>query len=325
MSTDGANGARAGAGTSGTGGAAKVCVRCGVDCAGRPRVKDGTGRYTCRPCHDAMAAARASGGETAVAAPEPSANPLFTSSSDGGYEVADQAPAVAQITCGKCGVGRPPSMITCPSCGHNPFSEKEAPAPKERTAKGPMKGLACASCGYDMKGLKTLKCPECGHANRVSTKADFYKDVSRDVARAAYMKPAIIGAVSTLIIAGCSVSMGGGVYLLIMSILLFVGYALFWVVTQVCSYLWIGLDANLKLFSVQLFAAHAAANAVSVGLATATGGFNFSGGLFGGGLMVLLLMTMVELEKWDAIIIVFLNRVLVWGMTFGLIAAFGLK
>ena len=30
----------------------KVCVVCGADCAGRPRVKDPRGRYFCKPCYE---------------------------------------------------------------------------------------------------------------------------------------------------------------------------------------------------------------------------------------------------------------------------------
>lgn len=42
---------RAGAAVAG----GKHCIVCGVDCAGRPRVKDPQGRYYCRPCYDSKA------------------------------------------------------------------------------------------------------------------------------------------------------------------------------------------------------------------------------------------------------------------------------
>lgn len=35
----------------------KVCVHCGVNCEGRPRVKDAEGRYACKACFDRLAAA----------------------------------------------------------------------------------------------------------------------------------------------------------------------------------------------------------------------------------------------------------------------------
>jgi hypothetical protein len=34
----------------------KVCVHCGVNCEGRPRVKDADGRYACKACFDRIAA-----------------------------------------------------------------------------------------------------------------------------------------------------------------------------------------------------------------------------------------------------------------------------
>jgi hypothetical protein len=313
----------------------KVCVRCKADCTGRPRVKDVKGRYTCKDCFDQLAAARGelvsakTGGAPSVGASvasdptESTDNPLFSSGSDA-YSIADAAP-IPQISCGKCGQGRPPSMIVCPGCGHNPFDEKPQAEPKakKKKPKGPMQGLSCASCGYDMKGLKSLKCPECGHQNRISTKRDFYEDVSRDVVRAAYMKPAVIGLVCTGIIIASSLSMGGLPMLAVMSILLFLGYAVFWVVTQICSYLWIGLDADLKLFTVQLFAAHASANALWIGLAAVTGGLNLLGGLTGGVVMVLLLMGMVEMEKFDAVVVVLINRILMFALQVVLFMIFG--
>src|SRR4051812_22034747 len=30
----------------------KTCIRCGADCAGKPRTRDSQGRYMCRPCYE---------------------------------------------------------------------------------------------------------------------------------------------------------------------------------------------------------------------------------------------------------------------------------
>lgn len=58
---------------------AKACVVCGVDCTGRPRVKDPKGRYYCRACYDARAAsspALANGRAGAVTATDPMDAPI---------------------------------------------------------------------------------------------------------------------------------------------------------------------------------------------------------------------------------------------------------
>lgn len=48
----------------------KKCVICGVDCAGRPRVKDPRGRYFCRPCYDSRASSPDDAFAGGAAAPE---------------------------------------------------------------------------------------------------------------------------------------------------------------------------------------------------------------------------------------------------------------
>lgn len=53
---------------------AKICVVCGVDCDGKPRVKDPQGQYYCRPCHDRLRSERdANGGANGDAAEIPDA------------------------------------------------------------------------------------------------------------------------------------------------------------------------------------------------------------------------------------------------------------
>src|SRR5258708_4962588 len=51
---------------------AKVCIKCGSDCSGKPRTKDAQGRYTCKACLDA-AQHKAAG---ANAASKPASKPV---------------------------------------------------------------------------------------------------------------------------------------------------------------------------------------------------------------------------------------------------------
>lgn len=74
----------------------KVCVICGEDCSGRPRIKDSKGRYCCKSCHEeALPRKRA----PADAAPPPKPEPELELPVDDGFgmmaEILEQSEAAA--------------------------------------------------------------------------------------------------------------------------------------------------------------------------------------------------------------------------------------
>lgn len=74
----------------------KVCVICGEDCSGRPRIKDSKGRYCCKSCHEeALPKKRA----PADAAPPPKPEPELELPVDDGFgmvaEILEQSEAAA--------------------------------------------------------------------------------------------------------------------------------------------------------------------------------------------------------------------------------------
>lgn len=126
----------------------KVCVICGQDCAGKPRVKDPQGRYSCKSCHEAatvrkapaaqapgpgvaktkatsapLAAAVATRPQTKPApAPEPEPDPVFDGLDNAslleGIESSASTPPAAE-SCGGCGMPLSPGAMVCMSCGYN--------------------------------------------------------------------------------------------------------------------------------------------------------------------------------------------------------------
>jgi hypothetical protein len=111
----------------------KVCVVCGVDRSGRPRVKDPRGRYYCRDCYERLSRRQKKHHEAKPAAvPPPPEEPqepelipadedgdlgLFgeLSSAEGGAAVAN----VQQIPCPGCRHPMSADAILCMRCGYD--------------------------------------------------------------------------------------------------------------------------------------------------------------------------------------------------------------
>lgn len=102
----------------------KICVMCGKDVAGQPRVKDAKGRYLCAgECQQkaaAAAAAKASAPKPASAGPVPPA--IAVAKADGGNlltNLIDQSPMLKAATCESCGNPMPGGAVICTRCGFN--------------------------------------------------------------------------------------------------------------------------------------------------------------------------------------------------------------
>jgi hypothetical protein len=92
----------------------KICVACGTDCAGRPRVKDPRGRYYCEPCYDKRRSSQqvsAAGASPGLALePEPSILDELLGA---------QAGAEPGGSCPNCGQELPGGAVLCVNCGFN--------------------------------------------------------------------------------------------------------------------------------------------------------------------------------------------------------------
>ncbi len=221
--------------------AAKLCVRCGVDCSNRPRVKDAQGRYVCRVCLDAKAAP----------APIPVADDALPI---GLVEEPAAAPAGPQI-CPSCGSSIPHGGAICVQCGFDVRKGAKLGTdrgqPQEQSPIPPKNGK-CGKCGYSIKGLKEPRCPECGTViGRMSDRERRRRDNAQTV-KWSYLKPLI------QIAAG----VGGGALLCLVkgepvdALRYAVTYAVLLPFTEIvfvaCCFLWLGFDSTLHLILLRI-------------------------------------------------------------------------
>lgn len=100
----------------------KICIYCGEDCSGRPRVKDPQGRYACKRCVERQGSQRPA--RTKPIRPEPIEEPIGLDNfgGDGGLEMGDllsEAHASDSNLCPSCGTPRASGAVVCMRCGYN--------------------------------------------------------------------------------------------------------------------------------------------------------------------------------------------------------------
>jgi hypothetical protein len=108
--------------------ASKVCVVCGQNVAGKPRVKDAAGRYMCAgACQEKMAASAkqappASAPRVATSSPTAATPPPTAKSSGDGSLLNDlisSSPMLTAASCQQCGSPMPGAAVICTRCGFN--------------------------------------------------------------------------------------------------------------------------------------------------------------------------------------------------------------
>lgn len=293
---------------------AKVCTRCGQDCAGKPRVKDQRGRYTCQPCYDQLKAERT--------APTPSPAPIAPSEPEGFDVFALESSAEEPKTspCRNCGAPLAESAVLCVSCGFNKKLGRTARESDVAAALPPPSPLAtqrgrrtkCGKCGYDLRGTTGPKCPECGASAMAPTREEKNRENSEAVRRDTYIKPLVYFAVGFGIVSLIQLLSGGIDDLLFYAvgyaIQVPIGVAVYWV----CCLIWIGFDAPVHVTALRLAGIYAL-----VDLASAIFSFvpiPIIGWVAPLLIYVGLLMDLLELDLQDAVIvalITFLVKVLI--------------
>jgi hypothetical protein len=276
---------------------AKVCISCGQDCAGRPRVRDGQGRYMCRPCADA-GAPRGTPARQDV--------PTDPADVDIGYALAEEQAAAAPVardtaTCMGCGVLMAPGAVLCTRCGYDTRAGAQV-----KTSKGKGGPKRCEKCGYDLTGLKKPKCPECGTVFTLGR--DYNKEreeFSKDTARWAYLKPLImfgIGAGIMLMVGGASQGgWGAALYLIKYAVEVPVGVLVFWL----CCLVYLGFDAPMHLTALRLAGIYAVTDVV--GLVAGFVPFPILPMVITLTVYIGLLMDLLDLDIQDAVILGFIT------------------
>lgn len=253
--------------------ASKVCTKCGIDVAGKPRVKDPRGRYLCQPCFDAVSAVKTEA-RTPAAAPSPKPATAASVPADEGIfgmvdldalkPVAD-APKPRELkVCAACGKARDKDSVVCVNCG---FDERAGFQRGTGVGASARKGgkTACPGCGYDLKGLKKPRCPECGKVLPLVTEREEREAESKQIARKAWIKPLVLLGIGLagLCIVGTQRGGGGGAGVAAELVEFAVGLPVAGLVYVICGFMWLGFDAPPLRATVSLAGAYAAADLLS--------------------------------------------------------------
>lgn len=108
----------------------------------------------------------------------------------------------------------------CLACGYNRITgrniavqtgEGEAPARKKQKRRPayPPEKFVCKNCQYDLAGLKSTTCPECGTVNRMLARRPRDSEYSRRVVRKAWVNPIIMILVGLAISCSIAAAVGG--------------------------------------------------------------------------------------------------------------------
>lgn len=288
---------------------AKVCILCRQDCSNRPRVKDARGRYMCRACADARAA-------TASVAPAPRPSEARDEPADDAYDLMpDSLLGDGPSPCPTCGQPIPAGSVLCLNCGFDVrkgaklltgTGVDDPDDPGSIPVKGKPAAAKCPECGYDLKGLNTPRCPECGKLVVKKSFEDKRAEDSRRAAREVWSKPLAliaVGLVGTAIWELLADHTGRGLAESLLGIAVQVPIGL--TVYFLCCLAWIGFDMPWRYIALRLAAVYAITGLVAlpVGLIPI--------GLVRLGIMVItyvgLLMDMLDLEVQDAAIVAVLT------------------
>lgn len=298
----------------------KVCVRCGRDCSDVPRTKNPQGRYMCRECYDAEALrlrgreGGAGGGVGAAALKAgvvevegQGAIPLEDVLNEGAGLGAHAGVGTARDPrmCASCGMILKESAVICTACGLNSatglfLNGKPAGA-----------AVRCVKCGYEMRGLKTPRCPECGTINSHALRRKHMLETDHGF-RESYLRPAIYGAVGLAVILLVAALGGGwagvGGHLVVVMGRVVAGAIAF----VVCGLIWLGFEAPLPVI-----AARVAGVAVLASAAADVGGLVPFLGL---GVVVpvliypALLLDLFDMENSDAAIVTLVTGLVYLGL-----------
>ncbi len=307
----------------------KVCVVCKQDVSKKPRVKDPQGRYLCEACYaETEAKQRAPSALKAVskpAQPSPSASGTAPSKPSSKPAPTDDGvfDSIEQLDGGDAGEfmlpeGYDPSLALAAATA-KPEPAVRVPPPQTKGGKGKKGGPAaeflCRHCGYNMAGALTMRCPECGKMN-MSPKNDALIDTEREVRRNTYLRPVVLTAIGLIgsLIALIAGGVGVEAYVVVFGFWLLsvpVGLLTFWI----CSLIFLEYDAPFHITAMRLSGIYACVGILDA-IGYAAGMHVFGWASFG--LLILLYMTELEMERWEAVGMAVAGIVVKWALIIGL-------
>lgn len=186
-----------------------------------------------------------------------------------------------------------------------PAPALERPAMPRPRASRNVGGAVCAKCGYDISGLKSMHCPECGTElgkamNAIARKKDFKKQLSAEYVRSSSIMVVSLAAALAVFywkMAGgaSTAAMGLGVYLGLTIAGVIVGYIVFFA----CSMLWIGFDQPPLVTILRLTALYAIADIPRM----LCSGIPFVRWLLPGAIYMWLMSLWLDLDSRDAFLV----------------------
>src|SRR5436190_11991087 len=137
---------------------AKLCTVCGIDCSGKPRIKDQQGRYICKECFDKAKQTRQTQTNPVPAAVGTAGTAEAPTEGDNSFlldlaSTKGSAGLQGSKPCPECGRAMSTNAVICIGCGFNTGTGKRVPVRviKAKKAKGPPgAGAAVAQAGSSM-------------------------------------------------------------------------------------------------------------------------------------------------------------------------------
>ncbi len=141
--------------------------------------------------------------------------------------------------------------VICVNCG---YDKRKGFTPGTGLGASAQKSgsLTCNHCGYDLRGLKLRRCPECGKVPSAQHWRDWNKALGRDVVRKAWLVPGAIFAVCVLgTIAGLLLT-GNARSVLPFSVFMGVYVLAGLIANFILCAVWSGFDAPMSLTALRL-------------------------------------------------------------------------
>jgi len=228
------------------------------------------------------------------------------------YELApDEAPR-AIVACGACGAPMLERHTVCGRCGMDRKAGAATSSLSQHTRERGRRVLKCGNCGYDMAGVPSLVCPECGERADTSFHRRTRRQASRDATLGMWLKPGlmfVIGAGIMVLVKLIFATPADALqYLAQFAVTVPVGIA----VLFACSLIWIGFDQPFHVQALGLAGVYAVYDVLLLVLGAVLPNFMWIVALVLAFVaMVALLADVLDLEIPDAIILALLTNA-VW-------------